>query len=309
MTMKKIILAFEIIAAFATAAFSVAASPTAQAAERQVNLDCTVEGIVERGTYVTAEAMWANQHPINKPEYRRITLWENRTLTYGVGGADPKNWTMPIVIVNTKGENGFKNGGIVAQTDQADQWGYRRWLYLGGNTAGDVANGFWTTVIYPDHTLSGALGTCVPAPGQELPAPSPQLRDPNKNPKNKGEWMVPFIQSRSGGIMVDGKVNDQIPVRWALDTGATMTNIPYSMAVQLGAKVVREQEFYLADGSRTTNQVVIIKRISIGDAVHVDDIEASVGDDNSPPLLGKNFLDAFSSYEINNAQSHLFLRQ
>jgi predicted aspartyl protease len=304
----------KIIAAFATAVLCAAASATAQAAERQLDLDCTVEAVVERGTHANAKDMWAHQHSVTKPEYRRITLGQNQTLTYGVGGTDPKNWTMPVVEWHNPGERGFKKWGATAQTDQPDQWGYRRWLYIGGNNDGTINNGFWTTVIYPDNTLSGALGTCAMAPGQEYKfdkpnLPNQELRDPGQTKfKDKNVWSVPF-QSNHGSIYLDGTLNDTIPIRWALDTGASISHIPYDLALKLGAKPVREQRFVLADGTVQTNQVVVIRRITVADTVHVDDIEASVGATGTKPLLGKNFLDAFSSYEINNAQSLLTLRQ
>jgi clan AA aspartic protease (TIGR02281 family) len=113
------------------------------------------------------------------------------------------------------------------------------------------------------------------------------------------------IERKRGAIELSGMMNDAVPIRFALDTGASITNIPYDLAKRLGARVIREQKFELADGTFVTNQVILIRKLSIGGQVTVDGIEASVSESGTMPLLGKNFLDSFSSYEINNAQSQL----
>jgi len=116
---------------------------------------------------------------------------------------------------------------------------------------------------------------------------------------------------RGSGVCValDGTINDRVPIRWVLDTGATMSSIPRDVATRLDAKVVGSQKFKLADGTITTKQVILIKKISIGGTVSVVNIKASVGPAGTAALLGKNFLDAFSSYEINNKQAQLVLRK
>jgi clan AA aspartic protease (TIGR02281 family) len=125
---------------------------------------------------------------------------------------------------------------------------------------------------------------------------------------NSTAWYVP-INRRGSVIALDGTINDRVPIRWMLDTGATMSSIPRDVATRLDAKVVGNQRFKLADGTITTKQVILIKKLSIGGAVSVVNIKASVGPAGTAALLGKNFLDAFSSYEINNKQAQLVLRK
>jgi hypothetical protein len=315
----------KVIAAFATAALSaVALTPAAQAAQQKLDFDCTVEGVIDPGNYADSEAMWKAQHPINKPEHRRITAHEEPYITYGVGGTDAKNWKMPITKVFKKGEDGRKNGGVIAKTEEPDQWGYSRSVYVGSPKGGGDGEIFWTVIDFPNGNRSASFGSCTQVASERpdwqspdsSPTPSPELRNPNKksepqlrNPNNpdKGEWRVPFDRTR-GSIRIDGKLDDKVSVRWTLDTGASITHIPYNLAVQLNVRVIGEHDFKLADGTKVSNQVVRIKRITISD-VYVEDLEASVGDDNSTPLLGKNFLDAFKSYEINNAESLLILKR
>lgn len=121
-------------------------------------------------------------------------------------------------------------------------------------------------------------------------------------------WSVP-INRRGSVIALDGMLNGSVPIRWTLDTGATISSIPRDIAVKLDAKVIDSQKFVLADGTSTTKQVILIKKMSIGGKISVVNIKASVGPAGTAPLLGKNFLDVFSSYEIDNKQGQLILRQ
>jgi hypothetical protein len=284
----------------AMAAIAAIALPATAHAET-IDLDCTATLVVDRKEYVNRDTFFAAARDI-KPEYRRITYSIERgsrtdgSLTYGVGGNDPKNWTLPVIKV----EDG-KDGGFIAEIKR-DNLGYGRWLYVKGE-------GFVTIVTFPDGTKSAAGGYCKIAPGQELP-PKQELRDPGQPSVKTGpkSWQVP-IERHGGGIELDGMLNDSVPIRWALDTGASITNIPYDVAVNLDAKVVREAKFENADGTVATNQIVLIKKLSIGDKVYATDIEASVTAKGTTPLLGRNFLEYFSSYEIDNAQSQLTLRQ
>jgi predicted aspartyl protease len=76
----------------------------------------------------------------------------------------------------------------------------------------------------------------------------------------------------------------------------------------MDAQELRRKTFVMADGRKVTMPIVLIKRLRIGN-VTVTNLTAAVGDAGTDPLLGKNFLDAFSSYEINNKQAQLVLRK
>jgi len=278
-----------------------------------VDFDCTATKVVDRREKISPDTFWAAAHTINTPEYRRITTSDESgapSLTYGLGQNKPQNWTLPITNV---GKDGDKYPGIEAKSATPDQWGYRRWVYLDLDKKDDTIR-FWTMVEFPDRTYSAALGTCdltkeslEQFEAAKRTKPNQELRDPGTKTGPK-TWEVP-IEHKHGAIELNGMMNDAVPIRFALDTGATITNIPYDLAKRLGAKVIREQMFKLADGTVVTNQIILIKKLSIGGQVAVDGIEASVSESGTRPLLGKNLLDSFSSYEINNAQSQLILRK
>jgi predicted aspartyl protease len=274
------------------AAIAAIALPAAAHAET-VDLDCTATRVVDRKEFINKDTFFAAARDI-KPEYRRISIGDANTLTYGVGGTDAKNWTMRVTKVSPEESKELR----VSAESATDQWGYTRWVNL-------IDNGFITIIRWPDGTYSATGGYCKLDTDQDAP-PTKELRDPEAKAGPK-TWSVP-IERRGHGIAIDGTLNETMPVRWTLDTGASISNIPYDLAVKLNAKVIREQKFEQADGTIVTNQVILIKKLAVGN-VYVADIEASVTARGTTPLLGKNFLDSFSSYEINNAQSQLTLRQ
>lgn len=266
---------------------------TSAALADSYTLECQAEKVVDRKEFINNDTFFTATRSI-KPERRVIVIDANGTLTYGLGDGKPQDWTLHIKKVSGKDEK------LEVDTDEiTDRWGYTRWVATVGDT-------FVTLIRYPDGTRSATGGRCRVA--DDAPA-NTELRDPGQSqvPAQK-TWNVPF-DKRHGSIELEGKMNNSIDVKWALDTGATITNIPYDLAKRLGAKAIREQTFALADGTAVTNQIILIKKLSIGGQVAVDDIEASVSETGTMPLLGKNFLDSFSSYEINNAQSQLILRK
>ena len=121
-------------------------------------------------------------------------------------------------------------------------------------------------------------------------------------------WVVP-IRRQGKSIELEGRLNGTVPVRWTLDTGASLTSIPMEMAKALGARVVDRRNFELADGSIISSPIVVIRKLEIGGMVSVANIRAAVSDYGTDALLGKNFLDAFGSYEISNSRNQLILKR
>ena len=65
----------------------------------------------------------------------------------------------------------------------------------------------------------------------------------------------------------------------------------------------------MADGRVITANVVVIAKVSVGGVVSASNVHAAVSGYGTDPLLGKNFLDFFGSYEINNRSAQLVLRR
>jgi aspartyl protease family protein len=147
------------------------------------------------------------------------------------------------------------------------------------------------------------LGECQTAQGYAQVTPP---SNDNSQVSSNGPWIVP-IERHGSNISMDGWLNGNTRVRFLLDTGATAVSIPRSVADAIGARQTRTVEVEYADGRTGTESVVLIKKLQVGN-VYLTDIEATVGE-GEVALLGKNFLDEFSSYEISNNQAQLTLRK
>jgi aspartyl protease family protein len=100
-----------------------------------------------------------------------------------------------------------------------------------------------------------------------------------------------LVADTAGHFAADGKVNGQ-PIRFMVDTGATVTAIPAADARRLGIDVAQGQIVLLrtANGTARGRQVKL-DVVSVG-GVTLYGVEAVVmeGDGLSMPLLGMSFL-------------------
>jgi predicted aspartyl protease len=72
------------------------------------------------------------------------------------------------------------------------------------------------------------------------------------------------------------------------------------------ADLGREVSFRMANGSKSTQQLVRLASITIGGRT-VYNVAASIAPPGSPPLLGQDFLRHFRSYTIDNSRAVLVL--
>ncbi|MCM4161924.1 hypothetical protein FHG64_15915 [Antarcticibacterium flavum] len=99
-----------------------------------------------------------------------------------------------------------------------------------------------------------------------------------------------------------------------LDTGASDMLINESIERKLIAENIITKEDYIqpglyriADGSIVQCRRLIIPEIKVGSFI-VKNVQASVGYGEAPLLLGKSFLDKFSSWSVNNQSQTLELK-
>jgi|GEM_PF-1831457 len=123
--------------------------------------------------------------------------------------------------------------------------------------------------------------------------------------------------SKEGGVstLIVSFGNGQVEKRFILDTGAGQISISESLEQKLISNSIIKKEnyispglFQIADGSIISCRRLIIPSIDVG-GFKVYNVMAAVGTNNSPLLLGKNFLDKFSSWSINNETNSLILNK
>ena len=120
---------------------------------------------------------------------------------------------------------------------------------------------------------------------------------------NKSKKIKLSEQNGTYGILVNF---DNISKSFILDTGASETTISSTLEEQLISNGLITKNDYLpdglykiADGSIISQRRILVKQLSVSQ-YSVKNIVVSVGNMNSPLLLGKNFLDKFKSWSINN---------
>ena len=128
--------------------------------------------------------------------------------------------------------------------------------------------------------------------------------------KNKSKKIKLSEQNGTYGILVNF---DKITESFILDSGASETTISSTLEKQLISNGFINKNDYLpdglykiADGSIISQRRILVKQLSVNQYC-VKNIVVSVGNTDSPLLLGKNFVDKFKSWSINNTDKILEL--
>lgn len=100
---------------------------------------------------------------------------------------------------------------------------------------------------------------------------------------------------------------------FVLDSGASEITISNTLENELIKNGIIKKEDYLpdalykiADGSIINQRRVVIKNLSVGE-FNLKNISASIGNENTPLLLGRNFLGIFKTWSIDNQKKLLEL--
>lgn len=124
------------------------------------------------------------------------------------------------------------------------------------------------------------------------------------------EIEVPFVLK--GGVKyVDVTVNDCMGIEMILDTGCSGASISVAEAQYLFDKGCLENSDFIgvaqsiiANGEVEENMVVNLKKLTIGNVIECEDVEATVSNSISAPLLlGNDVFDRASSITIDNERN------
>lgn len=118
---------------------------------------------------------------------------------------------------------------------------------------------------------------------------------------------IPFKEQ--GGVKtVEVNINDAIGVDMIVDTGCSGALISLSEARYLAEKgalspddIIGSSKSMIADGSIVENTVVVLRKLTIGGKLEATDVEATVSENISAPLLlGNEVLGRVKSISIDN---------
>ena len=126
--------------------------------------------------------------------------------------------------------------------------------------------------------------------------------------------VIPFLSGKRRGLYwVRTVVNDLLAANFIIDTGASVVQIPQDMFDKLVALGTVGKEDVLgfgtariADGSTLRQQIVLLKRIQIGDYT-LGHIQAMVGKTGVPPLLGTPVLEKLGKWRIDTERMALIV--
>jgi aspartyl protease family protein len=182
------------------------------------------------------------------------------------------------------------------------------WDYTRAGTANDAVRRF--ACAASESEMAAALERS--SPGGRAVADR-QARAPVAAGAAAGGPLSVPLQRQGGAFTVPVVVNDQVTLRFVVDSGAAHVNIPSDVVATLvgngtlsRSDFLGRRNYVLADGSRITAETFRIRSMRIGDRV-VEDVTGTVGRISSPFLLGQSFLQRLKSWSIDNANDAMIL--
>jgi clan AA aspartic protease (TIGR02281 family) len=129
-----------------------------------------------------------------------------------------------------------------------------------------------------------------------------------------GRIHVIRVAAESGDFVVPVAINEEITLKFIVDSGAAEVSIPGDVAsilMRTGslklADVGDEQAYRLADGSEMISKTITLRSLKVGDVV-VENVRATIAPAEGKLLLGQTFLKRFNAWSIDNANHLLLLR-
>jgi uncharacterized protein len=128
-----------------------------------------------------------------------------------------------------------------------------------------------------------------------------------------GETVV-SMNSDGGTFAVPVTINNQLTLKFIIDSGAADVSIPADVVLTLvrtetitEADFLGKETYRMADGSTVPSQRFVIRSLKVGDKT-LENVVGSIAPVAGSLLLGQSFLSRFKSWSIDN-QSHALILQ
>jgi clan AA aspartic protease (TIGR02281 family) len=149
----------------------------------------------------------------------------------------------------------------------------------------------------------------------ESPEPTPPAVPPEEGtqPLRESSPIEVVLQNQNGVLYVPVLINNQITLKFVLDSGASDVSIPIdvvSTLIRTGtlaeADLTGTTTHVLADGREVSSMTFRIRSLKVGDVV-LENVSGSDTSANGHLLLGQSFLRRFKSWSIDNERQVLVL--
>ena len=135
----------------------------------------------------------------------------------------------------------------------------------------------------------------------------------NGGPKYKFNEAISFFISVEGTFRVPVTINNELTVKFVIDSGAAVMSVPADVVMTLfrtgtitDADFLGKQTYQLADGSTVPSQQFLIRTLKVGDAT-LENVVGSIAPVAGGLLLGQSFLSRFNTWSIDNHRQALIL--
>jgi tetratricopeptide (TPR) repeat protein len=158
------------------------------------------------------------------------------------------------------------------------------------------------------------LGSRPSSPGSnDGPSASiPTVPPPSEYGAPPGGTVIPMVPE-GGTFVVPVRINDQITLKFVIDSGASDVSVPADVVLTLlrtgtitDADFLGTQKYRMADGSTVPSQQFVIRSLKVGDRT-LNDVTGSIAPVQGGLLLGQSFLRHFKSWSIDNQREGLIL--
>lgn len=126
------------------------------------------------------------------------------------------------------------------------------------------------------------------------------------------QTIVPMI-SDGGTFRVPVTINDELTLKFVIDSGAADVSVPADVAMTLvrtgtvtDADFLGKQTYKLADGSTVPSQQFVIRSLKVGDKT-LENVAGSIAPVAGGLLLRQSFLSRFNTWSIDNRRQALIL--
>ena len=149
------------------------------------------------------------------------------------------------------------------------------------------------------------------APDNRSPTTMPPEQPPSEPPAAVSPPTIVEMVPEGGTFVVPVRINDQITLKFVIDSGASDVSVPADVVMTLlrtgtitDSDFLGTQKYRMVDGSTVPPQRFVLRSLKVGDRT-LENVTGSIAPVEGSLLLGQSFLRHFKSWSIDNQGKRL----